>query len=618
MTSERDTQPTPPPSLPPPKGPSATALVAVLALLLAAFVAGVFLSTPARSLVSHIFHKQPAKADESHPYWTCGMHPWVVLPEPGDCPICHMKLVPLDASKFTKEIAIDPTMTQNIGVRVSPVVSGPVRQVIRTVGAVDYDETLVRDVNLKVSGWVEKLYINSVGQEVAKDQPLLDIYSPELYSAQVEYLLALKGKDILRSSDNGSDSDLLTAGRKRLENLDISPAQIAELEKSGKATKTMALRSPFRGTVVAKSVLDGQRVDAGTSLLRIADLSKVWIMVTVYEYQIPFVEVGQKAVMSLPYIPGQTFEGKVAYVYPYLNAELRQAKVRLEFENPRLLLKPGMFANVELVRTLVADRTLVPREAVIDTGTRQIAFVSLGGGRFEPRRVQVGVEAENGTLEILDGLKPGERVVTSGEFLLDSESRLREALEKMVKGTLAATQPTQAATAGASELAAMPEDASKALSSVLDGYLAAWMKLSGDTLDGVPPAAKEIASGVDALIAINLPDRPHFWHEHTEVAEVGAHARALATEKDIDKARQHFADMSIALRKLLRATGVPPAFGKEVQELHCPMYRENQGGTVWLQTPGEVRNPYYGSKMLGCFDTRYALPVTGQKAEGAK
>ncbi len=164
----------------------------------------------------------------------------------------------------------------------------------------------------------------------------------------------------------------------------------------------MTLRSPFRGTVVARSVVEGQKVDAGMPLLRIADLSKVWIMVTVYEYQFPYVEVGQKAVMSLPYLPGQTFEGKVAYIYPTLNPDLRQAKVRLEFDNPGGVLKPGMFANVELRRTLAANRTLVPREAVIDTGERQIAFVSLGEGRFDPRNVEVGVEAEGGMIEILE------------------------------------------------------------------------------------------------------------------------------------------------------------------------------------------------------------------------
>jgi len=363
--------------------------------------------------------------------------------------------------------------------------------------------------------------------------------------------------------------------------------------------------------VVAKNVVEGQKVEAGTPLLRIADLSKVWIIVTAYEYQIPYIEAGQKAVMSLPYLPGQTFEGKVAYIYPYMNAELRQVKVRLEFNNPNLLLKPGMYANVELRRTLAIDRTLVPREAVLDTGQRKIAFVSLGGGRFEPREVQVGVEAEGGMLEILDGLKPGERVVTSGEFLLDSEARLREALAKMIQGNLASGQKAEVAAAPAAALRSLPGPLAKALSGVLDGYFQVSDKLAADSIDGVGAPARQVAEGVDAMLKVEIPESEHFWHQHTEVAEIRGHALELVGAKDIEKVREQFADLSIALSKLARATGVPPAYPKAVEELHCPMYREGQGGTTWLQPAGEPKNPYYGKKMIGCYDRRVTLPVTG-------
>lgn len=596
-----------PPSAPIPKGPRLGVVISVIVLMALAFVIGVIASTSLKSFLAGSSQAEAGKAQ----YYTCGMHPWVVLPRPGNCPICQMKLVPLDPAKFTSEIVINPAMTQSIGIRLSPVASGPLTRVMRTVGAVDYNETLVRDVNIKVSGWVEKLYVNSVGQPVEKDQPLLDIYSPDLYSAQVEYLLALKGKDVLKSTPPATGDDLLAAARKRLEYYDISQAQIEELEKSGKVSKTMALRSPFRGTVVIKNVLEGQKVDAGMQLLRIADFSKVWVMVTVYEYQVPFVEVGQKAVMTLPYIPGQAFEGKVTYIYPYLNPESRQAKVRLEFDNPNQLLKPGMYANVELRSTLATDRTLVPREAVIDTGTRQVAFVSLGEGRFQPREVQIGVEADGGMLEILDGLKPGEMVVTSGEFLLDSEARLHEALAKMIQGAPATAQ--QAQTLGVSELAQLPEKASTALAAILDGYMAIGAKLADDSIDGLAASAGQAAENTDALIHVPLTEAPQFWQKHTEAAQVRGKALELADAKDLATARQEFADMGVALAKLLRATGVPPTYGKEVQQLHCPMYREKQGGTIWLQTAGDVRNPYYGKVMLNCFDARFSLPVTGAK-----
>ena len=618
---------------PPPHGPRLHVVVPVAVLVVAALAAGAVWSEFFRSLGDRVYHaiarpaasksEAGAEAESTTQYYTCGMHPWVILPKPGDCPICHMKLVPLDPAKFTSEVAINPIMTQNIGVRVAPVVAGPVTRIVRTVGTVDYDETLLSDVSLKIAGWVEKLYINATGQAVEKGQPLLDIYSPDLYSAEEEYLVALKKKESHKASAPSApadvaamDSELLESARKRLEYFDVPAEQVRELEKAGKAAKTLGLRSPLGGTVIAKNVFEGQKVDPGMSLLRIADLSKVWIMVTVYEYQLPFVEVGQKAVMTLPYLPGRTFEGRVAYIYPYLNPDLRQAKVRLEFDNPGLLLKPGMFATVELRRTLAGNRPLVPREAVTDTGVRQVAFVSLGEGRFEPREVKVGAEAEGGMVEILEGLKPGENVVTSGQFLLDSEARLREALAKMVKGT-PAVEPKAGAAPGGAELAPLPKAAAKALTAVLDAYFRIGSKLSGDTAEGIAAPARQAAEGIDALVKVEMPGGPHFWHQHAETAQVRAKALELAEVKDIEQARDRYADLSAAFRQLVVATGVPPTYGKEIHEFHCPMYREKTGGVVWLQPAGEVRNPYGGKKMLECFDTKRVVPVAGARPAAA-
>jgi len=626
----------PPPSVPPPRGPRLGVLVAVLVFGLVMLVIGAALSRQLQTGVVHLYqaireaagsaappatahrHGAGVGAEGKQQYWTCGMHPWVVLPEPGNCPICHMTLVPLDVGKFASVISIDPIITQNIGVRIAPVVSGPLKQEIRTVGLVDYNETAIRDLNLKVGGWIEKLYVDYVGQPVQKDQPLLDIYSPELYATQQEYIQAYKQTRKVAAGDVAAgladlDRDLLESARKRLEFFDVPAAEIKALQESGKPNKVLTLRSPFRGTVIVKNAFEGMKVEAGTQLFRIADLSKVWVMVTLYEYQLPYIQVGQKAAMTLPYVPGHLFDGKITYIYPFLNQELRQAKVRLEFENPALLLKPGMFANVEIRSTLAEDRTLVPREAVIDTGTRQLAFVSLGDGRFDPRRVRVGVEAEGGMVEILDGLKPGEMVVTSGQFLLDSESRLRESLARLIKGAPAAEQKAVAAVAGGAELASLPDAAAKALAAILDGYLAIGSKLADDSTAGLAEPARQAAEAAGALLAVALPQDPHFWHQHTEVADVRGKALALVSETDLARAREAFADMSIALGKLLHATGVPPAYDKDVQELHCPMYREGQGGNIWLQTGDDVRNPYFGKAMLKCFDRRQSLAVTGAR-----
>lgn len=619
MTDQPAAPPTvPPPSEPPPRGPRIRYLLAIIVIGLAMLVLGAAYNSKVNSLVSDAKHllaaSQPASAPvataKSKTLYTCAMHPFIIMDHPGKCPICAMDLEPLDMSTYTGQVALDPVVSQEMGVRVAEVTSGLLTREIRTVGTVDYDETAVRDITTKVSGWIEKLYVNSTGQPVKKGQPLFELFSPELYTAQTDYLLAMKD-----TADPRAVQDVRT----RLKFFDISDEQIAALAKSGRPTKTLTIVSPFDGLVVVKNAVEGMKFEPGVQLYRIADLSVVWVMATLYEYQLPYVRVGQNAVMSLPYIPNVNFQGKIAYIYPYLNSELRQVKVRLEFANPGLVLKPGMFANVVLSSKLARDRVLVPREAVIDTGTRQVALVSLGQGRFEPRPVELGAEAGDGQVEVVSGLRPGEHIVVSAQFLLDSESNRRDALAKMVKGEPAGEQKTQAAVEGASELASLPEAASKELIGVMDDYFVIGKKLSDDTIEGLAEPARGLAAHVDALLGVEIPKDAHFWHRHMEVAELRGKALELIGAKDIVQGRQVFADMSTALDSLLKATGVPASYGKEVQRLHCPMFREGQGGTWWLQRAGAIRNPYMPeAAMKECHDKLFAIPVTGAKSAGEK
>lgn len=480
----------------------------------------------------------------------------------------------------------------------------------------DYDETGVRDVNIKVSGWIEKLYVDYLGQEVEAGQPLFEMYSPDLYAAQQEYLLAYDNQDRIGAEflpDAAAGArDLLEAARIKLEYFDVTAQQIEALQRSGKPAKTMTIVSPHRGVVIAKHANEGMRVDPGMQVYRIADLSKVWVMVTLYEYQLPFVAMGQPAVMTLPYIPGRTFEGKVIYIYPYLDEKTRQVIFRLEFDNPTGLLKPGMYANIKLQSTLAPQSTLVPRAAVMDTGKRRIAYVSLGEGRFEPREVQVGVETDDGLIEILDGLMPGEMVVTSGQFLLDSEANIREALAKMIKGQPAAEQEAVGVVAGPSQLSALPDAAADAIVDILDGYFALGDTFARDSVGDLSPVAGRIVGAVDVLLDVEIPDDEEFWRKHDEVATVRGIALELVDETDLEQARLRFADLSAALAKLIKATGVPPSYPTQVHQLHCPMYQKEAGGSIWLQPKGDVRNPFYGSMMLTCFDVRTVLPVTGR------
>jgi len=616
-------------SAPRPRGPRVRRLllVSVLALTLL-WIGHAFGDALARPLVkawSAVSPAPPAAATaDGTRFYTCGMHPWVVLPAPGDCPICHMELTPLDPAKFTGEITIDPVVTQNIGVRVAPVVSGPLTRTVRTVGKVDYDETTVRDINTRVDGWMETLHVDYVGARVEAGQPLFDVFSRELYSAQEEYLIALRASgsqtptlDFVPevASDRTRNRE---AARQRLELFGITPEQIEKLEQDGQVSRTMTITSPYGGLVTEKHAFEGMRVTPGMLAYRIADLSKVWVFVTLYEYQLPFVQEGQTAVMTLPYIPGQRFEGSVAYVYPWLEEKTREVRVRLEFANPDLLLKPGMFATVELRGLLSAERTLAPREAIIDTGERQVAFVSRGAGKFEPRQVSMGVQAEDGMVEVLAGLRPGELVVTSGQFLLDSEARIREALGKMIRGDMASEQERVAVLVGPSELTSLPAGMAADLHALLERYFQIETLLAQDRFDGTAQPARDVAAAVDRLLAAEIPARPHFWHEHDEAAEVRGKALELTESASLADARLHFGDLSVALTRLLTATGVPATLGKEVRELHCPMFREGQGGSIWLQPSGAVRNPYFGPIMLECFDRERSLPVTGTAGEAVR
>jgi RND family efflux transporter MFP subunit len=373
--------------------------------------------------------------------YTCGMHPQVIQDHPGNCPICGMKLTPVRKQSGTTPTAtnaaavsaastgvtIDPVTMQNMGLLTGLVTRGPVRRVLRTVGVIDFDETALAEVSTKFRGWVEKLYVDATGKQMHRGEPLFEIYSPELYLAQTEYLLTLDSPTNL-----GVAARLRkTAAMTKLRYWDISEDQIAELERTRTPKKTLRMSAPRDGVVVEKMVVEGQMVEPGMKLYRVADLATVWIQAQVYEQDLPFIRLGQEAVVSLASQPEPKFRGRVTYLYPTVDDKTRTARVRLEFHNPGYFLKPGMYAGVEMAAELAPSALLVPDTAVLRSGEKNTVFVALEGGRFEPRTVTLGARAEGDRYEVLRGLKEGERVVTSGQFMLDSESQLGEAIQKM-------------------------------------------------------------------------------------------------------------------------------------------------------------------------------------------
>ncbi|NGP90053.1 efflux RND transporter periplasmic adaptor subunit [Aliifodinibius halophilus] len=353
-----------------------------------------------------------------------------------------MDLVPVYADEANSSegmVKINPVVVQNMNVRTATVQQKDLSTTVNAVGKVEYDEQKLYNVNPKISGWVEQLYVDYTGQMVQRGQPLFSIYSPELVTTQREYLLALKTRDKVESSSfetirNGGNS-LLEATRKRLEYWDIPNSEIKQLEQSGKVKKAVTLKSPATGVVLHKNAVEGEFIKSGTPAYKIADLSTVWVQTSVYDYEVPWIEEGQPAQMELSYQPGKTYRGTVAYVYPSLDRKSRTVQVRLEFPNPNLKLKPGMFANIRIQTRPKRNVTVIPNEAIIRTGERNIVFVAKGEGAFEPRDVTLGMEGgqRNNEIEILEGVKPGEKIVTSAQFLFDSESRLQEAIQKMLQ-----------------------------------------------------------------------------------------------------------------------------------------------------------------------------------------
>jgi RND family efflux transporter MFP subunit len=369
-------------------------------------------------------------------YWIDPMHPAYKSDQPGKAPDCGMDLVPVyEEGAGTQSnipegaIQISPEKQQLIGVQYGEAVYKPVSRTLRAVGRLAYDETKIVRIHPKIEGWVEQVFADFTGKEVRRGEPLLSLYSPELLQAQQEFLIARRGRDELSTSPfreavSGSES-LYQAARKRLELWDVTAEQVREIERSGRPSRVLTLYAPANGFVLARNAYAKQRVTPETELYQLADLSTVWVLADIYEYEAPDVKLGQSATITLSYLPGRAYRGRITYLYPQLDSTTRTLKARIEVPNPGFALKPDMYANVEL-QIDYGRRIVVPEEAVMDSGAEQTVFVAHEGGYFEPRRVTLGAKVDKEYI-VLGGLKAGERVATSANFLIDSESQLKSA-----------------------------------------------------------------------------------------------------------------------------------------------------------------------------------------------
>jgi RND family efflux transporter MFP subunit len=455
-------------------------------MVLAVFLAFMFgRSTAEKSHVDTLKGSEKTTAPHvKKQLYTCGMHPQVIQDHPGDCPICGMKLTPvkntdskvsekdknterkvlywrapMDPTYISKkpgkspmgmdlvpvyndevssgEITISPAVEQNIGITTATVRSGPLSRAIKTYGSTTWNEKTLSAINTKIDGWIEKLYVNETGQRVRKGQPLLSIYSPQLVATQREYLAALDTARALQKSSDATvaqgGKDLLVAARRRLTLWDISGKQIDRLERTRNVRKDLTLYSPISGIVTHRAVVVGDHVKAGMNLLKIAALDPIWVIGSVYESDIPLVEKGMEAKVSFDNLPGESFKGKVDYSYPYLEGASRTGKIRIVMPNKDGKILPEMYASVALSVQLSPETLQIPSNAVIRASSDDtIVFIAKGDGKFEGRKVVLGPIGDGDTVMVKAGLEAGEKVLTSAQFLLDSESNLKAAIQNML------------------------------------------------------------------------------------------------------------------------------------------------------------------------------------------
>ena len=595
-------------------------------------------------------------ADPNVDYHTCTMHPSVKSKDPGKCPICSMDLVPVmkrgaagaapaDGMKSTgadgptkaggnqemagmpgmdmgqkkggptaelNEFSVPVERQQQIGVTYAEAKRQPLSHTIRSVGSIVPDKGRRFGYVARVEGYVEKLEVTSPGELVEKDEPLLTIYSPDLLTTERELVNLLEARDRATSpAARQSAQRLIDSASARLQQWNITEAQIAELERTRKPSEFLTLYSPFKGMVEEVPVTQGRKVMVGDRLVELANLSVVWLWAQFYENELPMLKTGQKVMITSNSFPGEKFEGEIALMDPFLDRATRTGKVRIDIPNPELRLRPGTYADVELSMDMGEGLT-IPVGAIMPTGTRNLVFIDRGEGKLEPRLVELG--RKYGDLyEVQSGLTEGERVVSSANFLIDAESKVQGAV-KMFEPGMQTGEPTGARAAPVLEQPGAPRPtpppaAQKAMAMVmplgaearpiydplLDVYLAIQRQLANDNFDGVADKAAYLRERAEALSRADI--RPTMDAEaYRGWVDSFVQKTAQFHPKNIDEARVQFGELSWALVGMV--TQFPPTLERTLRSMHCPMWEKSPG--CWLQVGAEVENPFMGRAMKGC------------------
>lgn len=545
------------------------------------------------------------------------MHPSVHSKDPGKCPICSMDLVPVlkkvsneSAGATTKtgsesmsgmpmssptqeagkssEFSVPVERQQQIGVTYAAVAKRPIQLSIRSVGMLEADTSRMFDYVARVDGYAQELKVNSPGQQVAQDEPLLTIYSPDLRSTEQELVNLLNDRD---RNGRASDDQLIEASKMRLKLWNVSEREIAELEKNRKPSDQLMLRSPFSGVVGDVMLRPGMSVKTGDKLISVLDLSKLWIWAEFYENEVPLLKQGQTIDVSLSAFPNQTFQGKIAVINPIIDAAKRTARVRIDIPNPNGQLRPGMYANVE-VKIDEGEGLTIPVQAALPTGERMLVFIDRGQGKLLPRYVKVGRsfttfdgQAEESYYQVLDGLQEGDRIVASANFLIDAESQVQGALKDWHEEKPTATP-------------AMPErspqqnfDLNDVIRPVIDSYKKVQQSLAANDFSQVPVEAETLRKQVHPLLDIDPPSK-----RYKELVDKLHRSADQFYPNDIGQARISFGQLSADLIAFLKE--FMPQLDDPLYVIECPMWKKSPA--VWLQDSTQVENPFLGTDRPAC------------------
>lgn len=580
---------------------------------------------PGRAPMPGMTSGQGAGKERKVKYWWDPMlSPPYIADKPGKSPM-GMDLIPVYEDEVTGtggQVTIDPAVVQNMGVRIALVTEGPLAKTVRLVGYLDEAQPNMREINLRVSGWIRRLYANTEGQYIEAGDPLFDLYSPELQVSIEELINGRRAKAALSPDADESAKQLAVtlydAAASKLELLGLERAQIEALAKLDKAPPTVTFVSPITGHITEKPIVEGTAVKMGDRVLKIVDHTTLWLDAQVFEKDLPFVKVGEKVVATIASRPGDPITGEIIFIHPHMDMMTRTAMVRMAIPNPSLTFKPGMYATVHARAELTDRAVMVPREAVIDTGDAQMSFVAQAVGKFEPRRVKMGLSGEDGMVQVVEGLAPGEAVVTSGQFLLDSESRLREAIQKYLN------QKRQMATTPAP---------------IIDHTDHAAMGMNGTSTPAAPKPAAQVSTArmqkVDAVVSAYLDISAELGTEQKNTTPIDVsklitsahilHGEVLGSKDeplavDVAKAaeamrghpvehqREMFKALSTKVIALVDALPPSHSLGDQLFVMNCPMAESN-----WIQRSKDLANPFYAAEMKTCGTLLRAVTTKGDK-----